>query len=40
MGLLGKVFYQTGKASATRPWTSIFIGCILVLIGSLGFINY
>jgi len=40
MGLLGKAFYHTGKASATRPWTSIFIGLILVCVCSLGFINY
>lgn len=40
MGFLGKVFYSTGKASATRPWTSIFIGVIIVLVGSLGFINF
>jgi len=40
MGFLGKIFYNTGKASATRPWTSIFIGLIIVLVGSLGFINF
>lgn len=40
MGLLGKIFYKTGKASATRPWTSIFIGLVIVCIGSLGFINF
>lgn len=39
MGLLGKVFYNTGKASATRPWTSIFIGLVIACIGSLGFLN-
>jgi len=40
MGLLGKIFYTTGKASARRPWTSIFIGLVIVAIGSLGFINW
>ena len=40
MGLLGKMFYHTGKASATRPVTSIFIGLIIVAIGSIGFINF
>ena len=40
MGLLGKIFYKTGKASATRPWTSIFIGLVIVCIGSLGFVNF
>ena len=40
MGLLGKIFYSTGKASATRPWTSIFIGLIIIAVGSLGFINF
>ena len=39
MGLLGKIFYSTGKASATRPWTSIFIGLVIACIGSLGFLN-
>ena len=40
MGLLGKLFYKTGKASATRPLTSIFIGLVFTCIGSLGFINF
>ena len=40
MGLLGKIFYTTGKASATRPWTSIFIGLVIVAIGSIGFVNF
>jgi len=40
MGFLGKVFYKTGKASASRPWTSIFIGLVIVAIGTLGFINF
>jgi len=40
MGLLGNIFYTTGKASATRPWTSIFIGLVITMIGSIGFINF
>ena len=40
MGLLGKIFYKTGKASAMRPWTSIFVGLIIVAVGTLGFINF
>ena len=40
MALIGKLFYRTGKASATRPYTSIFIGMVIVLIGSLGFLNF
>ena len=39
MGSLRNCFYVTGKASARRPWTSIWIGIIIVAIGSLGFIN-
>ena len=39
MGSLRDCFYVTGKASARRPWTSIWIGIIIVAIGSLGFIN-
>lgn len=39
MGLLSKLFYKTGKSSATRPWTSIFIGLVIVAVGSIGFIN-
>ncbi len=40
MGLLGNIFYTTGKASATRPWTSIFIGLVITMIGSVGFLNF
>lgn len=40
MGLIRNLFYHTGKASATRPWTSIFIGLIIVCIGSMGFYNF
>ena len=40
MGLIGKIFYNTGKASATRPWTSIFIGLVICAIGSIGFVNF
>ena len=40
MGFLGKVFYNTGKSSATRPVTSICIGIIIVLVGAIGFINF
>ena len=40
MGLLGKMFYHTGRASATRPVTSIFIGIVIIAIGSIGFINF
>ena len=40
MGLIGKIFYKTGKASATRPWTSIFIGLVIVAIGCIGFVNW
>ena len=40
MGFVSNVFYHTGKASARRPWTSIFIGLIIVCIGSLGFYNF
>ncbi len=40
MGVLGNIFYTTGKASATRPWTSIFIGLVITMIGSIGFLNF
>ena len=40
MGLLAKAFYNTGKWSASRPWASIFMGLIIVAIGSLGFVNF
>ena len=40
MGFIGKVFYTTGKASATRPWTSIFIGLVICGIGGIGFVNW
>lgn len=40
MSVIANIFYHTGKASARRPVTSIFIGLILTLIGCLGFINY
>ena len=40
MGCLGKTFYHLGKWTAQRPLTNIFIGCIIVAIGSFGFINF
>jgi len=40
MSFVAQVFYHTGKASATRPVTSIFIGLIITMIGTLGFINW
>ena len=40
MGFLANIFYTTGKASATRPITSIFIGIIIILIGSIGYVNF
>ena len=40
MGFLSKIFYHTGKASATRPITSIFVGLVLVLVGAIGFVNF
>ena len=40
MGYLSRIFYHTGKASANRPWTSIFIGMVIIMVGSIGFINY
>ena len=40
MSFISNTFYHTGKASARRPITSIFIGLIITLIGCLGFVNF
>lgn|ERR1719223_1099618 len=39
MSFIADVFYVTGKASARRPWTSIFIGIMIAMVGCLGFFN-
>jgi hypothetical protein len=39
MGIIGKAFYNYGLWSARKPVTSIFIGIIVILIGTIGFIN-
>ena len=40
MGCLAKTFYHTGKWTASRPFTAIFIGIISVMIGAFGFVNF
>ena len=40
MGLLAKSFYHIGKFGASRPYTNIFIGVIIIAIGSFGFVNF
>ena len=40
MGCLAKTFYVLGKWTASRPVTNIFIGCIIIMIGTFGFINF
>ena len=40
MGCLAKTFYHLGKWTASRPITNIFIGCIIIMIGTFGFINF
>ena len=40
MGCLAKTFYLLGKWTASRPLTNIFIGCIIIMIGTFGFINF
>jgi len=39
MGYLANGFYKWGLWTATRPYTAIFIGAIVVTIGTVGFIN-
>ena len=39
MGYLGKVFYTYGLWSAKKPFSAIFIGVVLIMIGSIGFLN-
>jgi hypothetical protein len=39
MGIIAKAFYKYGLWSARKPITSIFIGLIFIMIGSIGFIN-
>jgi hypothetical protein len=39
MGYLANGFYKWGLWSASRPFTAIFIGAIVVTIGTVGFIN-
>jgi hypothetical protein len=40
MGWIGKLFAKQGELSARNPWTSIFIGLILITFGTLGFVNF
>ena len=40
MGCLAKTFYVAGKWTSSRPWTNIFIGTIIIMIGAFGFINF
>jgi hypothetical protein len=39
MGYLANGFYRWGLFSASRPFTAIFIGAIVVALGTVGFIN-
>ena len=39
MGLLAKGFYQWGKWAASRPYTAIFLGIVITVIGTCGMIN-
>ena len=39
MGYLAQGFYKWGLWSASRPFASIFIGILVVTIGTVGFLN-
>jgi hypothetical protein len=39
MGYLANGFYKWGLWSASRPFTSIFIGAMVIMIGTVGFLN-
>jgi hypothetical protein len=39
MGFIGKVFYKYGLWAARNPFSAIFMGITVIMIGSLGFIN-
>lgn len=39
MGIIGKAFYSYGLWAARKPVTSIFIGLMFIMVGSIGFIN-
>lgn len=39
MGYVGDIFFKWGFWAAGRPLVSIFIGLVIVIIGTTGFIN-
>jgi len=39
MGFIGKAFYAYGLWAAKKPFTAIFIGILVVVIGAVGFLN-
>jgi fumarate reductase subunit D len=39
MGFIAEGFFKWGLWSAKRPYTAIFMGVVLIIIGFTGFIN-
>ena len=40
MGILNKVFFNIGYASASNPFTCCFLAFMITVIFSLGFLNF
>lgn len=40
MGLLNKLFFNIGYASASNPLTACFFGFMLTVVFTLGFLNF